>query len=126
VVAADDVLAARLMRAVRERADRAVIQRVPIGIPPIDVDKRTNMATWTQDGVTYHLNTTTDPPHVTQEGRSGKKGESTKTHFFFEPELTRSGYKLKNAVSGQRGKKKFSELPKPVQDFVETNYSALL
>jgi hypothetical protein len=64
---------------------------------------------------------------VTQEGRAtGKKSEPTKTHFFFQAELTASGYKLKNAVSGQRGKKKFSELPDAVQRFVEANYSALL
>jgi hypothetical protein len=104
-----------------------LIQRVPIGNPPIDVDKRTNMASWVQDRKKYHLNSTTDPPHVTQEGRStGKKSEPTKTHFFFQAELTGDGYRLKNAVSGQSKKKKFSDLPQPVQDFVEANYSALL
>jgi hypothetical protein len=85
------------------------------------------MASWEQGGKKYHLNSTTDPPHVTQEGRSsGKKSEPTKTHFFFQAELTGDGYRLKNAVSGQSKKKKFSDLPQAVQNFVEANYSALL
>lgn len=146
-VPANDPLAAQLMRAVRERAERRpwtgglvqraavgstlttarqpLIQRVPIG--GIDVDKQGRMPTWEQGGNRYHLNMATDPPHITQEGRSkGKKSGATKTHFFFRVKLGTAGWEFSNATSGQRGKKKWEELPGEVRTFVATYYDDLL
>jgi hypothetical protein len=102
-----------------------VIRRDMIG--GIDVDKEGRMASWVQDDVWYHLNTTTDPYHVTQEGVSkGKKKNVTKTHYFF----TREGDDTCKDAIGKGGvagsKKKFSQLPKPVQTFVETHFMDLI
>jgi len=144
----DDPLAARLMRAVRERADRlpagggaigpqaagplltqadaGLIQRVLIG--GIEVNKQTSMPQWEQDGLTYHINLKTGEFHITQEGRSQgkkKKGEKTKTHFFFQYDITPRGYVFKNKASAQKGKKMWSALPGDVRTFVETNWVAL-
>lgn len=101
-----------------------VIQRVIIG--NIDVDTNGNMATWEQEGIRYHLNVKTDPYHVTQEGIStGKKKNITKTHYFFR----RKNEVCEDAVGhgGVTGsKKKFSELPKSVQQFVESHFMDLI
>ena len=86
------------------------------------------MATWEQGGRTYHLNVTTDPYHVTEEGWSpGKKSKAvTKTHYFFRRNERDECVDAigKGGVPGS--KKKFSDLPDAVQRFVETNFSALL
>jgi hypothetical protein len=113
-----------LKQAAQLQADRDVIQMTRIA--GIDVTLSGSMPQWDQDGLTYHLNLTTDPPHVTCENwpvKRGKKTSTTKMHFFFQ--RSDSGV-ISNAVSGQRGKKKFSDLPQAVQTFVSNNYTAIL
>jgi len=114
---------------VTQASPMVVVQRHKIG--GIEVDKGGGMPSWEHGGVKYHLNMTTDPPHVTQEGRSkGKKANITKTHFFFTAELNGQGqWEFKNAIGsgGVAGsKKKFFQLPSEVSSFVQTNYEALI
>ncbi|MCL5048470.1 MAG: hypothetical protein M1374_06790 [Firmicutes bacterium] len=115
---------ARCGELIAQRQKEMVLQRVTID--NIEVDTSGRMATWQQNGTTYHLNVTTDPYHVTEEGHAkGKKNNITKTHYFF----TRENDKCKNAVGtgGVSGsKKKFSDLPQVVQNFVEKNFMALI
>lgn len=105
--------------AIQLQAADPVVQRVTID--RIDVTLSGSMPQWDQNGLTYHLNLSTDPPHVTCENWPKGKG-TTKMHFFFK----RQNDEIKNAVSGQRGKKKFSDLPAAVQTFVANNYTAIL
>lgn len=124
----------RLQRAIGNRAvggvlarvNQIAIQREMIG--GIDVDKEGRMATWEQDGRTYHLNVTTDPYHVTEEGWSpGKKSKAvTKTHYFFRRNDRDECVDAIGRGGVPGSKKKFSDLPRAVQQFVETNFSALL
>lgn len=102
-----------------------VIQRVRIN--GIDVDNRTNMPTWTQDGVTYHINITTDTFHVTEEG-------IPKIHYFFsgtgmdiedeQPTKQERGASRKKVkgVGKVKTKNVFSDLPIKVQDFIKDNW----
>lgn len=97
----------------------------------VDVNRASDMPSWDYDGKTYHLNNRTDPPHITEEGRDtsrkakGGKEDTTKNHYFFTAELTAKGWTIKNAVSGQRGKKKFSELPAGLQAWFTKNYDKI-
>lgn len=111
---------------------RRLIQRDDVG--GVDVNKGGGMPSWEWGGKTYHLNTRTDPPHITEEGRdeskAGKKGRigATKTHYFFRPVLNGT-WQMKDAIGsgGYPGsKKKFSALPPGLQSWFETNYAALL
>jgi hypothetical protein len=105
-------------------ANPNVIQRVQLD--GIEVVKNANMPQWQQEGYTWHLNVTTDPSHITCEDWpapiKSNKNRTTKQHFFFQGEPGQ----FKNAVSGQRGKKKFTDLPTEVQQFVNKNYMAML
>jgi hypothetical protein len=111
-------------RKLQEVLCNSVIQRVPIS--GINVVASGNMPQWVQGGLTYHLNMTTDPAHITCEDWPVKlkkdKWSSTKMHFFFKG----SQGSIVDAVSGQRGKLKFSNLPQEVQTFVNDNYDAIL
>ena len=116
----------QVKQAVQLQADSDVMQMTRIA--GIDVTPSGSMPQWDQNGLTYHLNLTTDPPHVTCEnypvpGRGKKKASTTKMHYFFQ---RGDDGTISNAVSGQRGKKKFSDLPSAVQTFVETHYTAIL
>ncbi len=104
-----------------------VVQRKKID--GIDVDNRTNMPTWVQNGNTYHINTTTDTSHVTKEG-------IPKIQYFFsgsgmdiedqQPTQQERG-KSKKKVKGVKGKVNtktvFSALPANVQSFIKTNWA---
>lgn len=111
-----------------QAAARNVIQRKLVA--GIEVDQRTNMPTWTQDGITYHINLTTDTYHVTQEG-------IPKIQFFFAGTGTDIQDKRPTKAEQGRSKKKvggntvntkrvFSELPAAVQTFIRTNWSEIL
>jgi hypothetical protein len=124
-----------LRRAVRERAetaygqppaaDQRLLQRVQVvAIGGINVTMRDKkdpkfMPTWDHGKTRWHLNFTTDPPHVTREN------PSPKLQYFFNSELTATGRTFKNAVSGQRGKKKWSDLPDEVSTYVSTYFDQL-
>ena len=92
-------------------------------IDGIDVDPSAGMPTWEQSGQTYHLNITTDPPHITWEA-GGKIG---KRHYFFEAVLNArtNSYDIKSKTGG-KGTFMFNKLPDAVQNFIEKNYEALL
>ncbi len=113
-----------IQRRLQDFISTGVVQRVLIA--GIDVVASANMPQWQQGGLTYHLNMTTDPAHVTCEdypdSTRKNKNRTSKKHFFFKGSEGTIG----DAVSGQRGKKKFSELPPAVQDFVNSNYNAIL
>jgi len=112
----------QVKQAAQLQAGSGVIQRVQIA--RIDVTLSGKMPQWDQDGLTYHLNLTTDPPHITCENWPKDRGSgTTKMQFFFK---RKDNGDIVNAVSGQRGKKKFSDLPSTVQNFVSNNYDAIL
>lgn len=112
------------LQAAQLQSMSSVIQREVID--GIEVTLSGKMPQWEQGGRTYHVNLTTDPPHVTCEDYPAptrkKKNRTTKMHFFY----TGGADGIKDAVSGQRGKKKFSDLPSAVQDFVADNYLAII
>jgi hypothetical protein len=100
-----------------------VIQRVDVG--GVDVTLSGKMPQWVQGNLTYHLNLTTDPPHITCENwpvKKRKKTTTTKMHFFYKG----GANGIKDAVSAQRNKKKFSDLPSAVQIWFAANYTAIL
>lgn len=100
---------------------------VPIG--GIAVDKRTNMPTWDQGGATYHINLTTATFHVTKEG-------VPKVQYFFKMDdgiedvvpsaAERGRSKVKVGKEWVYTKQQFSALPADVQQYIRTNYLALI
>jgi hypothetical protein len=90
-----------------------------INVTMRDAESPKFMPTWDMGKSRWHLNFTTDPSHVTRENPTPKQ------HYFFTSEITPKGRDFKNAVSGQRGKKKWSELPSDVRDYVSTYYDQL-
>jgi hypothetical protein len=103
-----------------------VVQRETIGSVEIIRDAMGGYATWEHSGGTWHLNTKLGGVikgkqvyHVTRED------VNPKAHYFF----TLSAGTITDSAPGgksQKGAKKFSKLPTPVQDFVRTNINALL
>ena len=105
-----------------------VIQRVIID--DIEVNNSTNMPSWTQDGTDYHINLTSETPHVT-----ASKARMPKIHFFF----TGSGFEIedKQPTKEERGRvvkvkgesirtsTVFSKLPPLVQTFIKKNWVAI-
>lgn len=104
------------------------VQRVLIA--GINVNKQTNMPTWDQNNITYHINLTTDTYHVTAENAPKPKGGGTmKIQYFFKrPKLTCESTNPTGNESGgnKKSKKRFGDLPPNVQNYVQTNYSALI
>ncbi|PYG02170.1 hypothetical protein SAMN05216184_101640 [Georgenia satyanarayanai] len=110
-----------LQRAAGNRAATVVVQRVLIAGVNVWVDG--GYVHWSMNGNRYHFNFSTATPHVTLDGE--------RIHYFF----TRDGLEFKDArpeKSEQGGahkkhtKKKFSELPDTVRDYVVTNFDAML
>lgn len=110
--------------------DRKDESDMTVAIGGIMVDKRTNMPTWEQDGATYHINLTTETFHVTKEG-------VPKIQYFFKLDAgniddvvptksERGRSKVKVGKEVVYTKNKFSDLPAAVQQYVRTNYRALI
>jgi hypothetical protein len=103
-----------------------VIQRVKTKVvagTTVSTDDQGGYPQWDMPaGTTWHVNwnETVEKKgktlyHVTRE-------KSPKQHYFF----TLEDGVVTSAVSGQKGKKKFSDLPQTVQTFVSTNINSLL
>lgn len=98
-----------------------VAQRVLIA--GIDVSPSGGMPTWDQNGLTYHINLTSDTYHITKE-------DKPRTHYYF------SGFGAeiadKQPTKEERGggkstvKTVFSSLPREVQSFIKTNFKAII
>ncbi|MTB52083.1 hypothetical protein [Lewinella sp. W8] len=100
--------------------DRAKAERVQDALASIN--KSTRMTRWDYDGITYHLNFTTETHHVTEEG-------NPKKHYFFEG--TGTDILPKQCTSQERGRNSkeskftFASLPGEVQDFVKEHWGDL-
>ena len=107
-----------------------VIQKVLID--GIEVNKSTGMPSWTQDGIDYHINLSTDTRHITKS-----EARRPKIHYFFQG----SGTDItdKQPTKEERGKKVkvkghskiktstvFSKLPFSVQTFIKSNWMKIL
>lgn len=98
-------------------ASVGIVQRVTKEVAGTTVSTTENggYPQWDMAGYTWHINFNTDPFHVTREG-------SPKEHYFYKRAANGT---IKDAVSGQKDKKKFSQLPKDVQNFIRDNYDSL-
>jgi hypothetical protein len=93
----------------------------------IHVSRASDMPTWVQGGVRYHLNVRGGDRdrvyHVTREG-------SSKTHYFFKgtgmdiTAVRPSDSEVGGSLSGT--KTTFKDLPGDVQDFVRGNWNDIL
>lgn len=105
-----------------------VIQRVKtktVATVTVTTDDLGGYPTWDMPaGTKWHINW--NGGGVTKKGKAlhhvTKESGNPKQHYFF----TLEAGVISDAVSGQKGKKKFSNLPSEVQNFVSTNINDLL
>ncbi|ONI74715.1 hypothetical protein ALI144C_38520 [Actinosynnema sp. ALI-1.44] len=103
-----------------------------VTVAGIKVDQGTNMATWVQDNVKYHLNLTYGEFHVTVE-------DGIKVHYFFtgmgmqikgiRPPPDEQGRSIKwnpKTRANVNTKRMFEDLPGDVQDFIKEHWSEIL